>query len=153
MKGDDLPTGDHIVRYVKWSAIQEDGTPDGSEFRLRPNRPDETGLSVNWLEVFGRDKAHQLDNVRRLCRLTLRESGRFAEMKVGVVKRRVAAELDTLLRIVEDPLEAEGKFERDPSHAEIIGLSPGESDQADLVGDLIVECVLTMHPALSGGDG
>ena len=59
MKGDDLPAGDHVVRYVKPSMIQEDGTPDGSEFRLRSDRPDDSGLSVNWLEVFESDKTHQ----------------------------------------------------------------------------------------------
>ena len=52
MMGIDLPAGDQIVRYVKGSLIQEDGTVDGSDFRLRPHRPDETGLSVNWLEAF-----------------------------------------------------------------------------------------------------
>ena len=44
MKGDSLPRDDQIVRYVKPSMIQEDGAADGSDFRLRPTRPDETGL-------------------------------------------------------------------------------------------------------------
>ena len=48
----DLPTDDQIVRHVKPSLIQEDGTPDGSEFRLRS---DEKELSVNWLEIFGQE--------------------------------------------------------------------------------------------------
>ena len=52
MKREALPAGDQIVRYVKPSAIQEDGTPDGSDFRLRSTKPDETGLSVNWLGAF-----------------------------------------------------------------------------------------------------
>ena len=45
MKQEDLPAGDQIVRYVKPSMILEDGTADGSDFRLRSARPDETGLS------------------------------------------------------------------------------------------------------------
>ena len=148
MKGDDLPAGDHIVRYIKPSMIRDDGTADGSDFRLRPHRPDDTGLSVNWLEAFEPGTARQLAEVRRLCRLTLRPSGRFAEMNVGAVGRRVAEELDTL-RILHDPLEAAGTFEADPSHAEIAGLPPGESEQAILIGDLIAECVTDMHPAIS----
>ena len=40
----DLPNDDQVVRYVKPSMIQEDGTPDGSEFRLRSG---EEELSVN----------------------------------------------------------------------------------------------------------
>ena len=152
MKRDDLPADDHIVRYVKPSMIQADGTADGSDFRLRASRPDEKGLSVNWLEVFGSKKDRQLTEVRRLFRLGLRQGGRFAEMNVGTVLCKVAEELDTL-RIVHDPLEEEGSFDADPSHAEIIGLPPGESDQAMLVGDLMVECVIDMHPAIVGHDG
>ena len=152
MKRDDLPAGDQIVRYVKPSMIQEDGTADGSDFRLRSARPDETGLSVNWLEAFEPGKVHQLGEVRRLCRLHLRPNGRFAEMNVGTVIREVAKELDTL-RIIHDPLEATEGFDADPSHAEIIGLPPGDSDQAVLVGDLIAEYVIDMHPAIVRHDG
>jgi len=148
MKGDELPAADHIVRYVKPSMIEEDGTANGGEFRLRPNRPDETGLSVNWLEAFAPHKEHQLAEVRRLYRLDVKRTGRFAEMNIGAVRAKVAQELDTL-RIVHDPLDAEGKHEADPSHAEIEGLPPGDSDQAMLIGDLIAEAVIAMHPAVS----
>lgn len=147
MKGDDLPAANHIVRYVKPSMIQEDGTANGAEFRLRPNRPDETGVSVNWLEAFEANKAHQLAEVRRLYRLKVRKNGRFAELNIAAVSEKVAEELTTL-RIVHDPLEAEGDFEADPSHAEITGLPPGESPEADMIGDLIAECTLFMHPAI-----
>ena len=152
MKGDDLPAGDHVVRYTKPSLILEDGTADGSGFLLRASRPDERGLSVNWLEAFGWNKDHQLSEVRRLCRLRLRPNGRFAEMNVGTVLREVAEELDTL-RIVHDPLEPDGSFDPDPSHAQIIGLPPGDADQAVLVGDLVAECIIGMHLAIVGHDG
>lgn len=128
--------------------IREDGTADGSDFRLRAKRPDEIGLSVNWLEALGSDKVGQLSEVRRLCRLTLRPNGRFAEMNVGTVVSAVSQELDTL-RILHDPLDAEEGLHADPSHAEITGLPPGHSDQAMLVGDLIAECVTAMHAAVA----
>ena len=32
-------------------------------------------------------------------------------------------------------------------------LPPGDSDQAALVGDLIAECVIDMHPTVVGHDG
>jgi hypothetical protein len=147
MKGDDLPTADHIVRYVKKTMIEEDGTVNGADFRLRPNRPDETGVSVNWLEAFDADKRQQLAEVRRLFRLTVRPAGRFAELNVGTVSETVAGELATL-RIVHDPLDAESDFEADPSHAEITGLPPGDSPEADMIGDLIAQCVIAMHPAI-----
>ena len=145
MKGDSLPRDDQIVRYVKPSMIQEDGAADGSDFRLRPTRPDETGLSVNWLGAFEQGKDAQINEVRRLCRLRLKPNGRFAEMNIGTVISRVAKELDSL-RVVHDPLDAEENFDADPSHAEIVGLPPGDTDHALLVGDLIAECVIAMHP-------
>ena len=147
MSRHDLPADDHIVRYVKPTMIQEDGTVDGSDFRLRPDRPDEAGLSVNWLEAFEPGKIHQLNEVRRLFRLRLSQNGRFAEMNVGTIVRQLAKELDTL-RVVQDPCEATERFEADPSHAEIVGLPPGDSDLAVLVGDLIAECVIDMHEAV-----
>lgn len=147
MKGDDLPAADSIVRYVKPTMIEEDGTANGADFRLRPSRPDETGLSVNWLQAFAGDKAHQLAEVRRLYRLSMKRTGRFAELNIEVVIRTVSAE-SASLRIVHDPLDAEGRFEADPSHAEITGLPPGDSPEADMIGDLIAECVVAMHPAV-----
>lgn len=150
MRGDDLPAADHIVRYVKPSMIEEDGAPNGSEFRLRPNRPDETGLSVNWLEAFVGDKSHQISEVRRLYRLKVRKTGRFAELNIGSVQAKVAEELETL-RIVHDPLDAKDDFDADPSHAEITGLPPGDSPEAEMIGDIIAECVLDMHPATDEG--
>ncbi len=73
-------------------------------------------------------------------------------MNVGTVIRKVAVELDTP-RIVQDPLEATVEYEEDPSHAEIVGMPPGDSDQAALIGDLIVECIIGLHPAIVGHDG
>lgn len=128
--------------------VQDDGSPDGSEFRLRPNGSDKTGLSVNWLEILANAKSDQLAEV---CRLSRKVSGRFAEMNVGTVMRTVAHELHNLL-IVHEPLPATEEWEADPSHSEIVGLPPQDSDQALLVGDLIAQCVVAMHPAVTEGE-
>lgn len=152
MKGEDLPANDHIVRYVKPTMIEADGSADGADFKLRATRPEETGLSVNWLEAFEQEKAGQLNEVRRLIRLRMRPSGRFAELNVGTVLRVVSEELDTL-RIVHDPLAAEGEHEADSSHAEFTGLPSGDTDKAALVGDLIAQCVVAMHPAVVRREG
>lgn len=147
MTGDPLPNEDHIVRYVKPSSIDE-GEVDGSEFRLRPNRPDDTGVSVNWLDYYrDLDKPAQLTEIRRVSRLSRRKNGRYAELNVGAVCEQLANELETL-GIVQSPVEAEGELEADPSHSEIVGLPPGNSDQAAMIGDLIAECVIALHPAL-----
>lgn len=149
MKGDLLPDGDHVVRYVKPSMIREDGTVDGGDFRLRPSKPDETGLSVNWLEILEGERQQQLETIRMLSRLERKQRGRLAELRVGDMRSSIA-ELLVEFAVVHDPLESEGAFDADPSHAEINGLPAGDSDIAMLVGDVLAECVVAVHPALSG---
>ena len=139
MTGDSLPDGHHIVRYVKPTLV-EDEIVDGSAFLLRP---DENGLSVNWLEAFGYDdEDRQLSEVRRLSRLKLAKNGRFAKLNVGETKRHVSETVEEL-GIIEAPLAPTAEYEADPSHAKITGLPPGDSDEAMLVGDLIAEDLIS----------
>lgn len=147
MTGDNLPDAHHIVRYVKPSLVEGE-TIDGSAFLLRP---EEIGLSVNWLEVFaGNDEHYHLNEVRRLSRLKLVKNGRFAKLNVGETKQYVSESVEKLgtgWGIVEAPLPPTGEFEADPSHTKIIGLPSGESDEAMLIGDLIADCVIyPLHP-------
>ena len=145
MTGNDLPEDGHVVRYARPSKVNEDGTVDGSEFRLRQ---DDTGLSINWLECFtGLAKAQQLDEVRRLSRLNMRTRGRLAELNVGVTKHHVRDSLNAL-RFIHGPLNAIDKYKADPSHSEMLGLPPGDSPEAELIGDMIAECIAALHPAL-----
>ena len=138
MTGDNLPDDHHIVRYVKPSLV-EDEAVDGGAFLLRP---DENGLSVNWLEAFGYDdEDRQLSEVRRLSRLKLAKNGRFAKLNVGETKRYVSETVEEL-GIIEAPLAPTAECEADPSHAKITGLPPGDSDEAMLIGDLIADCVI-----------
>lgn len=130
MKGDPLPEDNRIVRYLSATLIV-DGIADGSGFCMRRG---EEGLSVNWLEVLASGGADPLGEVRRLSRLRLRRSGRFAELGVGDVLRAATEELDTL-RIVHDPLEEAEGFAADPSHSQIAGLPPADTDEAMLAGD------------------
>ena len=145
MTSADLPDEDHVVHYAKPTSVREDGSVDGSVFRLRRN---DTGLSVNWLEYFQElNKSQQLDKVRQLSRLTMRPNGRLAELNVGITKRHVQSRLETL-RFIHVPLTAEGEYQPDPSHGEITGLPPGDSPEAALIGDMIAECIGTIHPAI-----
>ena len=144
MTGDDLPGDSHVVHYVKPTRIYEDGRVDGSAFRLRQG---ESGLSVHWLECFeGLAKPQQLDEVRRLSRLNRSRRGRFAELHVDRTTRHVRDQLDGV-RFVHKPLAADGDYEADPSHSEIIGLPPGDSSLGALIGDMIAECVEDTYPA------
>ena len=129
------------------SGVFEDGTINGSEFQLRAKRLDETGVSVNWLEWYRElNKADQLAEIRRLARVKLRKNGRFAELNVGAVKAYVRGRVPEMT-IQHAPLDAEEDFEANPSHSEITGLPPGNTEEAALVGDMIAECVSGIYPA------
>ena len=77
----------------------------------------------------------------------MRERGRLAELNVGATKQYVQSELEGI-RFKNMPLFEEGELEADPSHSEIVGLPPGDSDQAALIGDMIAECINDIHPAI-----
>ena len=141
MSGTDLLDESHVVRYIRPLQFDKDaGVVDGSAFRLRKG---ETGLSVHWLECFQEpSKLRQVDEVRRLSRLKISKNGRFAELGVGGTKRHVR------VRFVHKPLHATNNYEADPSHSEILGLPDLNSPQSALVGDIIAECIKTIHPGL-----
>ena len=84
----------HVVRYARFIDILDDGTLNCSAFQLRKA---EAGLSVNWLEYFeGQSKPQQLNEVRRLIRLTMKSSGRLAELEVGATRGHIGQRLDEL---------------------------------------------------------
>ena len=145
MTGQDLPDADSVVRYVKGTLV-DNGRVDGSAFLLRGN---EEGLSVNWLEFFsGRTRAQQLDAIKPLVRLKLARSGRFAQLNVGQTLKCISERLDSA-RIVHRPLSADDEHLADPSHSQIEGLPPGNTEEAELVGDMIAECVSEVHIAVT----
>ena len=143
----DLPDDAHIVRYISPSRVDENGVVNGKAFRLRPN---EKGLSINWLDHFtDLDKSEQINEVRRLFRLKLRSNGRFAELNVGAAKQAVWAELPDL-RFVHYPLPAVDEYEADPSHSQIAELPPlSDSQRSAIIGDMIARCVLNLYPAVA----
>ena len=152
MIGDQIPDDGHVVRYVKPSLV-EDEAVDGTAFVLRKG---EATLSVNWLEAFGGDdKDHQLSEVRRVFRLRLARSGRFAELNVGETKRHVLESVEETgvaarIGLAAAPSDPTDEFEADPSHAVVTGLPPSDSDEALFIGDLIAECVMyPLYPAKS----
>ena len=140
----ELPDSDHIVRYAGFTDILDDGTLNCSAFQLRKA---ETGLSVNWLECFeNRTKAQQLEKIRPLIRLKRGRKGGLAEINVGKTREHIGNRLDEL-RFINVPLLADESYEADPSHSEIRGLPPKDSPEADMIGDLIAECLIAIYPA------
>jgi hypothetical protein len=148
MTSEPIADTDHVVRYVKPSAIGADGLVNGSEFRLRSSRPDDMGISVNWLECFpNRSKVEQVNQVRSVVRLVTKRSGCFAELNVGRTRDYLTKELSTIF-FVNDPLGSDVDHPADPSHALIVGLPPGNTPEAELIGDMIAECVINKYPAV-----
>lgn len=145
MTGDRLADRDHVVRYVIPSKVQEGGRVDGTAFQRRVG---EDAVSVNWLEAFPAGKDEQIEAVRQVFRLRRARNGRFAELQVGEVRRYLLAEAIEMTA-VQRPLSAEGDFPADPSHAELTGLPPRDSEDAEVIGDMIADCVLGLHPAVS----
>ena len=145
MTGDDLPREATVVRRVGDSKIDE-GKVDGTAFLLRPN---EKGLSVNWLEHFqDLDKSGQLNEIRRLLGFTPGTLARLAELNVGETISHLISELPNI-RIVHTPQEATEEHEENPSHSDILGLPPKDSPggRDKIIGDMIAECVKELHTA------
>jgi hypothetical protein len=106
MRGDSLPARADVVRYIRATGIQ-DGVVNGSEFCLRAERPDEHGLSVNWLQVFANlELEGQPAEVRARSRIRFSRNGRLAQLNVGYTIAFVAAEspFHCDLPFIEDPL-------------------------------------------------
>lgn len=151
----DIPETDHVVHYVGWSLLRN-GRPDGNTFVRRKKGPTyEPTVSVNWLEIFGRDRTHQLAKVRRCIHLQLGAKARFALLQTGACRRHVARSLiedgypELQMGFLHAPLREESGYPEDPSHTEITGLpDPGaDSEHAEYVGDLIAQSVIALYPA------
>jgi hypothetical protein len=143
MKGDEIPEPHHVVKYAKPTLIHGDQV-DGTLFVLREADVGD-GLSFNWLERFAGDKAIQLAEVQRVSRITVKSTGRYAELTVGEVLAHVRAEMVPQLRIVEDPLDPEGTHEADPSHSLMLALPHPNDEKAQTIGDMIAQKVIALH--------
>ena len=118
---EEVPQDGHVVRYVKPSFFDDDGTVTGSAFHLRKGEP---CVSVNWLEWFeGLSKSEQVRRIASLSRLTLKPNGGYAMLNVGNVLGRLS-EARIEVRIMRCPLPEDDEHEADLSHCGIAGLPP-----------------------------
>jgi hypothetical protein len=145
MKGDPVPDPHHVARYCGGAAVNEDGSPNGTAFRLRlRNGTPEQFLSVNWLEHLGLgSREAELSELRRVWRgkpLHLGATARIAVLNVGELCRHAAAGSPDgrVLSVLHEP-----EVPDDPSHSGIYGL--GLDD--DLIADLLAEIVCEHYPA------
>jgi hypothetical protein len=142
-RGAPLDDDHHVLRYVGGRACDIDkGTVDGGAF-LRKNK-DTDGLSVNWLEWFPGSLEEQVAGVRQAARIKYGPTAGLVRLNVGrsinFVRQNHPERLT--LSFVHDPLPAEDEHAADPSHSLIKGGPFEDAPDADLLGDLIAQCVL-----------
>lgn len=115
MKGENLPDGDHIVRYVPFSKLLRDGDkPVGFLFSAFQLRDSEDGLSATWLEYFAGDRVAQTTAAVRAFRASLKvgSTSGFAIGQVGAIKS-AAVERKHKIRVIHWPVDGNS------AHAEI----------------------------------
>src|ERR1700728_2846656 len=112
MKGDDLPSSDHVLRQCRQGDLKYD--PDGTIRGVFPDalQPDEDGISVTWLEFFEGSPSEQLTAARAAMNRgrRLRVSNRLARLNVGYVLS-VGISLRRSVSVVHDPIEAPAEKE------------------------------------------
>ena len=123
--GDDLPHSANIVHYVARSEYEIRGDHIVVTWKAFRKNLKNDDVSVHWLQALSDEPVTQLNEVRRVSRLQLRESGRFAEVNVGEIQ----IEMDTI-GVVYDPMPEMGEFPADPSHSNIVRL-PNRDDKAE----------------------
>lgn len=135
-----------VVKHA--SAIYAHGDRvDGFAFLPRPPPKDGNGSSVNRLAMFSANDDTAMIEVRRLFRLNVKASHRFAQIGIGDLIDCLWQASAIAVHVVAAPLCKMGDHDADPSHALIRGLpQPGLLD--NLVGDLIREKIKRVHPAI-----
>ena len=132
MKGEPLPGGHHVVRYVGGSKIDDDIVhPQGFMGQT----------SVNWLECADGTKDQQVERVRSLLRLNRKPTARLVELDVNKIRGLLDG-----LDVVKDPLPATNEWPAAPCHAEFAGIPDDGRQQR--VYEALADSVLTLHPAL-----
>lgn len=139
MKGDPLPSSDHITRlcFPKHAPM---GQVQASAFLLRKDEPN---LSVDWLEILGcRSREKEIIKMREVYnrRLDVKKNARIAVLNVGEVCDKVRTESpdNREIEILHAP-----ESEDDISHSEIKNLRQDDV----LIAELILETVCETHHA------
>ena len=158
---DTLSIDDNVVRYVGFTKLDADGKVTSRAFTIDLKK---RGVSVNWLEYFGGlERSDQLNSIRELMspRLTLGGKAKLAQLNVGKTTEELIrgigefnSDIDQTEKICcefwfeKTPIgEKDGK-PADPSHCDIIFRPiPSNQVQINLIGALLRNCVVELHPA------
>ena len=138
MRGQKLPDQDHISRFCP-PKTAPNGIITAAAFLLRP---EEEGLSVNWLEFLKclcrKDEIREIKQTYSR-KLKVSKNSRIAVLNVGTMCNTVFEQSSDNRRIVvhhqpEPPI--------DPSHSEVFNLR--EDNQ--LIAEVILRTILENHP-------
>jgi hypothetical protein len=137
-----IPDEDHIVRYVGWNQVAKDANDNvqGILAEAFRRRPDEDGLSVNWLERADADAEHKLKRTVELLTagITVGKKSRVAVSNVYVFKT-ICASRQARVRIVHIPVDG------NEPHSEVRQLSRDEDELLEL---LAIEAVAAHYLCL-----
>lgn len=144
MKGDPVPSQDHVTRWCKASHV--DGAVIGVDAFLLEDKDTDNALSVNWLEFLKYiDRASEIAEIQRILSTKLKKvskGSRIAVLNVGSVLEAVAEPLEGKcgVAVLHNPDRDEGKWD-DPSHSSVYGLPRGQDAQtaATAIRDTILE--------------
>jgi hypothetical protein len=144
--GDHVPDTDHVLRYVRPKHV-DNGVVNGAGFLRRPH---EDASSVNWMEHFAAPPTNQVAEIKARKRISYAKTGVLARVNVGQTTSYVQANdpSGTTLSFEHDPLDEDEaqNWPADWSHALIKGIPVAETPEAELVKDLIADCVLETYP-------
>jgi hypothetical protein len=133
---ENLNDAHHIFRHIKKSWTEGDFI-DPAAFQLR-TKENETGLSVNWVEYFGRQEPAEAIEPLKAILVTERKIGgssKFALLNVGAAKRAAAKYVTVEILTDDKP--------GDPSHTVIEGYVAYNEQ----VAEELAKIVITAYPA------
>lgn len=138
MRGQKLPDQDHISRFCP-PKTAPNGIITAAAFLLRP---EEEGLSVNWLEVL--KCLCREDEIREIKqtytrKLKVSKNSRIAVLNVGIMCNTVFEQSPDNRRIL---VRHQPEPDIDPSHSEVFNLR--EDDE--LIAEVILRTILENHP-------
>jgi len=140
MRGQRLPDRDHIARLCP-PKTAPNGIITGAAFLLKPN---EDGLSVNWLEFLNCScRDNEIKEIRGIYTRKFNrvpKAARIAVLNVGTMCNTVFEQSPDNRRVV---VYHKPDLPDDPSHSEVFNLR----DDNELIAELILRTVLEDYPA------
>ena len=139
-----MPESDHIARYCSNNKLDNDKLPRATAFTHAEG--DTRDPSGNWLEYLDApDLWAAIEQLRPVVakKITIRQSGRFVVMNVGVAIEAVATTTGRAIAFVHKPED------NDQSHAQVEGYPEAGSEEELRIG-VALKKLVTSHDVYPG---